>query len=211
VLYVPERRDKGWGMTYPVEIFCGKFAGKTAGVIVDGPSIARLTETSLEGLDLIMTINFASIKLRKLKITVPLFTMWKDPGKKDEFMLPICQKCTQDCIRPVPQAPELLLVHLIESRKCSPDYENRFIWDNNNYSLTWSIPSNCAAVSILKMMGVVRLKMFCFDARNGDYGESWDGETIVNKETPNDLNLANELLDRTLGVLKFNLVEWITP
>jgi hypothetical protein len=199
-------------MTHPIEIFKDKFIGKTAGIIVDGPSIININEPHLSGCDLIMTINFANIKLRSLKITVPLFTMWKDPGFKDEYMLPICQECTQTCIRPAPQSPELLLVHSIESRKCSPNYPYRFVWDNNNYGLVWSYPSAPAAVCLLKMMGATNLKMFCFDGKTHKvYGESWDGKTVVQKEKPEDLDLANHYLDLTLTAAGYTAVEWITP
>ena len=176
-----------------ISVLKDKFRGATAALVATGPSLLNLTVKDMEKQDLILTLNFAILKVRTLQTCGALFTMQKDIH----------------CVRP--KEPEMLLVHRHESLGAFPDYPRQYLFNNEEFGFPWWRPSVVSALCILRLMGVARVRMIAFDAlTTGDCHSTYDGLTVTHhfQEYKNQVDITRLAL-RECGYEKS--VEWVTP
>ena len=200
-----------------ISIFKDKFTGQTASLVATGPSSLKLEAKHIGDSNLVMAINSAIRKVRTLKCLVPVFTIQKDAGKGTVYLpyhAPLrCIECDYKCLHVKPEPAEILLLHKHESPDCSPEYPERYLFDNHQFGLKWYNCSAMSAVNILKYFGVTRIKMISFDAlTEQNVYASYDGVTVDRPYTAGYLE-QNAITLSTLKSCGFQDkdVEWITP
>ena len=166
-------------MTENISILNGAYTGKRGLITGSGPSLLRLDEEALSAVDVILTVNYSILKVRKLRPSVPVFMLWKDAGHKDENCVPTCKVCTRDCAKIYPKEPEKYIVHEPESHLCYPEYFPRYIYNNSQFGYPWNRPSIASAIKIMELFGISHIVFAGCDSVFGNSQRCYDGESIT--------------------------------
>ena len=196
-----------------ISVFKDKFTGQTAALVATGPSLLKLESKHIGDSNLVMTINNAIRKVRTLKCLVPVFTSQKDAGRGTVYWpchAPLrCIDCDYACLHVKPEPPEILLLHKYESLDCSPEYPDKYLFDNRKLGLQWYDCSAVSTVHILKYFGVARIRMISFDSVTRNDDRSTDGLSEI---LPEDVYYAQtKPILCALEECAFESTEWITP
>lgn len=208
-------------MTKPIQSLSNTFLGMTGAAVGSGPSIRYITKDHFKDVDVVITLDFAELKVSSLKLDIPHFAQWKDAGHKDGRCLPTCKVCKGDCYKVRPTPPAMLLVHTLESALCWNDYEPRYSWNNEEWGYTFGgLPGATCALWNLKILGIKHLKLFCFDGITvGDTRNCCsDGSILQSVGTYGNFFTEGDEAYRVQPHLRekvkdpqFETVEWITP
>jgi len=173
-------------LTSNISILKSAYLGKTGAIVGSGPSIINLIHDSFLGVDVVITIDYAIARIRMLNLSMPIYTMWKDHGPLKGTPDGVCNPCpgqppcTNRCIKLSPQSPEIYVVHVHESEHCNEQYSPRYIFDNNQFGHHWGKPSVVPSIEIMRLFGVVDLKMMGFDSiTSGSKQTCRDGLTAI--------------------------------
>ena len=175
-------------VTRDIEEFTNAFKGGMGAIISHGPSELLLTKEHLSGVDVVITLNAAILKVRSLALDIPVFTMQKDAGEgrsdisqyETKRTTCTCLKCDEGCTgKQRPVLPETLLIHKHESHLCYPDYSKRVEFDHTRFNIMWSYPSIISAIYIMSLFGVEKVNYLCFDGICGiSHDDTEDGKTL---------------------------------
>lgn len=148
----------------------GIHSGETATIVGMGPSILYLVPRNIPP-GPVIAVNHSILRIRKLKIPNPIYTMQKDGctphGGRNQprLNMPIrhCVCPSVRTIKPIP--PEVLLLSAAESSHCFPKYEFRHVFDvEADFGLPWNTMSVPVAARIAAWMGCSGLYMIGHDA-----------------------------------------------
>lgn len=186
---------------------------KTAAIVAHGPSILNLRYDHFNNIDVAIVLNSAIIMTRKLNLNIPVFYMAKDAGKPDRRYFNTCSVCDFTCAKDRPIHPEILLVHEHESKLCFQDYKDRIVFNNSDFGLIYTRASLCSSIHICKLIGISKIKLFCFDAMvNGDTHE------VVNDKIIDEtyalyghMQIKAEAMQCADNCGYTNSIEWIIP
>jgi len=183
-------------VTRDIEEFTNAFKGGMGAIISHGPSELHLTKDHLSGVDVVITLNNAILKVRSLALDIPVFTMQKDSGEgrsdlsqyETKGTTCTCLMCDETCTgKQRPALPETLLIHKPESHLCFHDYSKRVEFDHKRFNILWSYPSIISAIYIMSLFGIEKVKYLCFDGICGySHDDTADGKTIRATETPEE-------------------------
>jgi hypothetical protein len=211
-------------MTFPIEILKDNYKDKTGYIIGRGLSLLNLTREHIKQGSAIITINTTLFKARELKLgdKCDFFCMQKDGNFQFdgvhhdiEFYKNSAQKpcphgkCKKICGTIVaPELPEKLLIHEYNSKYCYEDYQERYIFNNENFGLQWLHFSVLSAIYIMKVFGISDLKMVSLDSYTHNDNR---GVKYLDSDFQGDYSRYKAGIDEHLEKCKFNSVEFITP
>ena len=200
-------------MCLNIDYFKDKYLGQVAALIGTGASLVNLRREQLADVNLVLTLTRALLKVRELNLGVQIFTLQKDaptPLYQKNSLPSKCPQCDYACLHVKPMDSEILINHIPESRDCSPEAKQKYLYDNAQFGRYWYNPSVVSALHILKLFGVARVVMVSFDAvTHGDCRATYDGHSVTRID--DDYLRQVEITKQALQACTFKETTWLTP
>jgi hypothetical protein len=179
-------------MTEPIKKLAGKYQGEICWIIGCGPSLQYLT-ASLIGSGPMIALNHSIVKVEQLGLTNPVYSM-----QKDEY-------------HSVPKGAALI-IHKPESAEVLPDYEPRFIFDNeSDFGLPWNTFSAISATNIARLMGCVKVVFISHDGCVSQCNDEWRPTGIQPNKIPKIYAHQGQMQREYLSKLTDIQYEFVTP